>query len=258
MAQAMSGLMSITGEGGDRPPVKVGAPVCDIMGGMFAAMGVLSALYWREISGEGQLVDTSLFEAGITSTYHQSAIYVATGQSAEAMGTVHPLSAPYQAFETKDGYLAVAGGSDERWARLAKMLGIEQLIDDPRFKEAPSRVINVKDLQAVLEPIFRTKTRAEWQEILEPAGVPSGPILTIGEMHGDPQVLAREMFVEVEHSRAGRVRTLGSPVKMSRTPPNVRRAAPLLGEHTREVLVEYGYSADEIERLAAEGAIGLG
>ncbi|MBI4183179.1 MAG: CoA transferase [Proteobacteria bacterium] len=258
VAQGMSGLMSITGEGGGRPPVKVGSPVCDIMGGMFAAMAVLAALCWRQQTGEGQLVDTSLFEAGITSTYHQSAIYVATGKSPGAMGTVHPLNAPYQAFETKDGYITIAAGADERWKRLTDALGIEHLRADPRFKTAPDRVVNVKALQEVLEPIFRQKSRAEWLDLLLAADVPAGPILSIGEMHSDPQTVARNMFVEVEHSKVGRVKTLGSPIKMSKTPPNVRRAAPYLGEHTREVLSEIGYSAAEIERLAKDKVVRLG
>ncbi len=256
VAQGMSGLMSITGEGGGRPPVKVGAPICDIMGGMFATMAILAALHHREKTGEGQLVESSLLEAGVTATYHQSSMYIATGDSPPAMGTVHPLSAPYQAFECSDGYLTVAAGSDERWARLCKAFEIEEYVDDPRFKEAPQRVMNLPDLQALLAPIFASKTREEWRAHLEKHGVPAGPILTIGEMQADPQVKARDMFVEVEHSRVGTVKTLGSPMKFSKSPPSVRRAAPVLGEHSREVLAELGYSEADIDRMAAEGAIG--
>jgi crotonobetainyl-CoA:carnitine CoA-transferase CaiB-like acyl-CoA transferase len=259
IAQGMSGLMSITGdmptEGKAPEPVKVGSPVTDITAGILGAMGVLAAYINRLRTGEGQLVDTSLFEAGITLTYWQSAICLATGVSPGPLGSAHPLMAPYQAFRTKDGWLNIGAANQSNWEKLIRALDAEHLGRDPRFVTNAGRLTHLPVLVELLTPYFRQRTTAEWLAIFDELGVPGGPVLTVGEMHADPQTQAREMVTEVQHSRLGPVKTLGAPVKFSATPASVRRGAPLLGEHTREIMLEYGYAPGEIDNLAGMGAI---
>jgi crotonobetainyl-CoA:carnitine CoA-transferase CaiB-like acyl-CoA transferase len=255
IAQSMSGLMSITGEGEGRPPVKVGAPVSDITAGILGAMGVLAAYIERQRTGRGQRVDTSLFEAAIVHTYWQSAITLATGRSPGPMGSAHPLNAPYQAFATADGWITVGAANQANWRRLLDALEAPELAEDPRFAENAGRMAHLKELEAALERVFRTRPTADWLARLEAAGVPAGPVLDIAAMHEDPQTLAREMVVEAAHSRLGPVKTLGLPVKFSETPGAVAQGAPLYGEHTREVLAEHGYAAAEIARLIEAGAV---
>ena len=255
IAQGMSGLMSITGEGPGRPPVKVGAPLTDITAGILAAMGVLAAYVRRLKTGEGQKVDTSLFEAGIVHTYWQSAICLATGESPGPLGSAHPLNAPYQAFATSDGWINVGAANQANWERFVQVIDAPALLDDARFKTNAGRMSNLAALVGAIEQRMRARTTAEWLALLEAAGVPAGPVLSIGEMHRDPQTLARQMVVETRHATAGAVKTLGLPVKLSATPGGVRRPAPAYGEHTREVLREHDFSAAEIERLIAERAV---
>ncbi len=256
IAQGMSGLMSITGEGPGRPPVKVGAPVTDITAGILAAMGILAALHARSRTGEGQMVDTSLFEAGIALTYWQSAIALATGVAPGPMGSAHPLNAPYEAFETSDGWITLGAANQTTWLRLVALLARPELASDPRFAESSGRIQNRIVLAETLAPEFRKRSSAEWLAALEGAKIPAGPVLDVLQMQADPQTLAREMVVEAEHSALGPVKTLGTPVKFSGTPGGVRRGAPRFGEHTREVLREYGFTDAEIERMAQSGAIG--
>ncbi len=258
VAQGMSGLMRITGEGPGRAPVKVGAPVSDITAGILAAMGILGALQARHATGKGQLVDTSLFEAGIVQTFWQSAIALATGISPGALGSAHPLNAPYQAFATKDCWINVGAANQAAWLKLVACLDAPELAADPRFADNAARMANLAALVAALDPHLRTRTTAEWLAIFEKAGMPAGPVLSIGEMLADPQTRARGMVVETDHPVLGRVKTLGAPVKFSDTPAEVTRAAPLLGQHSREVLGEIGFSAAEIESFAASGAVSLG
>jgi crotonobetainyl-CoA:carnitine CoA-transferase CaiB-like acyl-CoA transferase len=255
IAQGMSGLMSITGEGPGRPPVKVGAPLTDITAGILAAMGVVAAYVRRLKTGEGQKVDTSLFEAGIVHTYWQSAICLATGESPGPLGSAHPLNAPYQAFATSDGWINVGAANQVNWERFAQVIDAPGLLDDARFETNAGRMANLAALVGEIELRMRARTTAEWLVGLEAAGVPAGPVLSIGEMHRDPQTLARQMVVETRHAKAGAVKTLGLPVKLSATPGGVRRAAPVYGQHTREVLREHDFSAAEIERLIAEQAV---
>lgn len=255
IAQGMSGLMSITGEGPGRPPVKVGAPVTDITAGILAAMGVLAAYTNRLKTGRGQMVDTSLFEAGIVHTYWQSAICLATGISPGAMGSAHPLNAPYQAFPTADGWINLGAANQRNWEKLCDAIAAPELKTDPRFAVNAGRMANMAALNTILDAKFRTRRTAEWLDILERAGVPAGPVLSIAEMHADPQAQARDMVPVVRHTTLGDVKTIGAPVKFSSTPAAVRRGAPLLGEHTREVLQSLGYSAAEIERLVHSGAV---
>ena len=255
VAQGMSGLMSITGEGPGRPPVKVGAPASDITAGILAAMGVVAALHARSNTGAGQLVDTSLFEAGITLTYWQSAIALATGKAPGPMGSAHPLNAPYQAFETKDGWITVGAANQTNWLRLVELLGRQELAADPRFKTNGDRIQHQAVLADALAPDFMKRASAEWLDLFERAKLPAGPVLDVLQMQANEQTLAREMVVETHHSKLGAVKTIGLPVKFSETPGGVRRGAPLYGEHTREVLRENGFSDAEIDRMARTGAI---
>ena len=254
VAQAVSGLMAITGEGLGRPPVKVGAPVTDITAGILAAMGVCAAYAHKHKTGEGQWVDTSLFEAGIAHTYWQSAICFATGVSPGPLGSAHPLSAPYQAFETKDGWIVVGGSNQANWERMVKVMGAEELARDPRYKDNKARMRHLPALLEELNPCFKQQTSAEWLAQFEAAGVPAGPVLSIREMLHHPQTLARSMVPTVQHPVAGEVQTIGLPVKFSETPGKVARPSPLFGQHTREVLAELGYGPAEIDDFIAIGA----
>ena len=255
IAQGMSGLMSITGEAPGRPPVKCGAPMTDITAGIIGAMGVLAAYIHRAKTGQGQRVDTSLFEAGIVHTYWQSAIALASGVAPGPMGSAHPLNAPYQAFETTDGWITLGAANQANWLKLVDLIEAPELGVDPRFADNHGRITHRVELAEALAPIIRTRTSADWLARLEAAGVPAGPVLDVAEMHRDPQTLAREMVTEAPHTSLGPVKTLGAPVKFSATPGGITRGAPLLGEHTREVLAEYGYGDDEIEALIGDGAV---
>jgi crotonobetainyl-CoA:carnitine CoA-transferase CaiB-like acyl-CoA transferase len=255
IAQGMSGIMSITGEGGGGPPTKCGPPLSDITAGILAAMGVLGAYIHRQKTGQGQRVDTSLFEAAITHTYWQSAMTFATGTSPGALGSAHPLSAPYQAFEAADGWITVGAANQTNWLRLLAALERADLQQDPRFADAPGRMANIDDLVAVLSDIFKRRPASDWLQRLERAGVPAGPVLDIAGMQADPQALARGMVTEAPHTRVGPVKTLGHPVHYSATPAHISRGAPLLGEHTLEVLVEHGYSPAEVEKFVEEGTV---
>lgn len=255
VAQGMSGLMSITGEGPGRPPMKAGSPVTDITAGILACVGILAALYARQSSGKGQLVDTSLFEAGIMHTYWQSAICFATGIPPGAMGSAHPLNAPYQAFRTADGWITVGAANQGNWLRLLEALGAQHLANDPRFALNQGRMGHLPELTEELTRYFEKETSAVWLERLEKAGVPAGPVLDVKQMHVDPQALAREMIVETTHPSAGRVKSIGLPIKFSDTPGSVTQPAPRFGQHTRDVLREHGFSDAEIDQLAASGVV---
>jgi crotonobetainyl-CoA:carnitine CoA-transferase CaiB-like acyl-CoA transferase len=255
VTQGMSGLMSITGEGPGCPPVKIGAPVTDITAGILGCVGILAALHSRASTGQGQMVDTSLFEAGIVHTYWQSAICFATGQAPGPMGTAHPLNAPYQAFPVADGWITVGAANQGNWLRMLEALEAPELADDPRFVDNAERMRNLPALQEKLSEMFKKRTSAEWLRRLEEAGVPAGPVLDVKQMQADPQALARDMIVKTTHPKAGEVNSIGLPVKFSETPGSVSRAAPLLGQQTREVLREHGFSDAEADEMAAQGAI---
>ncbi len=255
VAQGMSGLMSITGEGPDRPPVKCGPPVTDITAGILATMGVLAAFVERQKTGKGQRVDTSLFEAGITQTFWQSAIALATGESPSPMGSAHPLNAPYEAFQTSDGWLTLGASSQTTWLRLPEVLGCPDLLDDPRFRRNEDRMAHRAELAEALAAAFIQRTTEDWPERLEAAGVPAGPVLSVGEMLEHPQAIAREMVVETAHRRLGSVKTIGFPVKFSDTPASIKYGAPVLGQDTTEILCELGYADTDIDRLVADNVI---
>jgi crotonobetainyl-CoA:carnitine CoA-transferase CaiB-like acyl-CoA transferase len=255
VAQAMSGIMSFTGERPDGPPVKCGAPLSDITAGILAAMGILAAYAHRLKTGEGQWVETSLFEAALVQTYWQSAIALATGVAPRAMGSAHPLNAPYQAFEASDGWIVVGGANQANWLRMLEALDALELAGDPRFVTGSDRMAHLLELETELSKRFRTAPVANWLSALEEKGVPCGPVYDMLQALADPQTRAREMVVKVEHSTVGCVETLGLPVKFSRTPGEVRTGAPAYGEHTRAVLREYGFADAEIAALEQEGAV---
>src|SRR5215207_2042334 len=254
VAQAMSGIMTFTGAAGG-PPAKCGPPLSDITAGILGAMGILAAYAHRLKTGQGQWVETSLFEAALVQTYWQSAIALATGEAPRAMGSAHPLNAPYQAFEAADGWMVIGGANQTNWLRVVDALGAPELAEDPRFKDNAARMAHLPDLEEELAVRFRPKPVQHWLDALETRGVPCGPVQDMLQALADPQTLAREMVVEVPHTALGPVKTLGLPVKFSGTPGKVRTGAPLYGEHTRAILAEYGYSPDEIERLVTEGAV---
>jgi crotonobetainyl-CoA:carnitine CoA-transferase CaiB-like acyl-CoA transferase len=254
IAQGASGLMAITGEPG-RAPVKVGSPVCDINAGVLGALGVVAAYVHRLKTGEGQLVDTSLFEAGIQQTYWQAASYFATGVAPGPTGSAHILSAPYQAFRVADGWVTIGGANQANWERLCGVLEASELLADPRFASNAERM---KHLDVLTQELSVRLAKCKVKPLiaaLEAAGVPCGPINSVADMAADPQALARAMVVELEHPRAGRTRALGLPIKLSATPGEVRRPAPTFGQHTREVLGEFGFSGAEIDALYASNAV---
>jgi crotonobetainyl-CoA:carnitine CoA-transferase CaiB-like acyl-CoA transferase len=255
VAQAMSGIMSFTGERPDGPPVKCGAPLSDITAGILAAMGILAAYTHRLKTGQGQWVETSLFEAALVQTYWQAAIALATGVAPKAMGSAHPLNAPYQAFEASDKWIVVGGANQKHWLRTLDVLGTTELARDPRFATGADRMAHLKELEAILAERFLTQPAAHWLSALEEVGVPCGPVNNMLQALADPQTIAREMVIEVEHSSLGTVKTLGLPIKFSETPGKVRTGAPLYGEHTGAILSAYGFDADEIAALQQEGAV---
>jgi crotonobetainyl-CoA:carnitine CoA-transferase CaiB-like acyl-CoA transferase len=254
IAQGFGGLMAITGEPG-RPPAKVGPPVSDINGGILAALGIVAAWAHRLRTGEGQVVDTSLMEAAVQQTYWHASVYFATGQSPGPTGSAHILTAPYQAFHAADGWINIGGANQANWERIAEVLGHPQWRTDPRFATNSARRQNLPALVEQMNAVLGTRTRAEWLAAFDAAGVPAGPVHSIGEALEHPQTRAREMVVETVHPQAGAVKSLGCPIRFSATPASVSRPAPLLGEHTREVLREYGFDSAEIDALAAAGVV---
>ena len=254
VAQGMSGLMSVTGEGADRPPVKVGAPVTDITAGVLGAMGVLGALFKRGKTGKGQLVDTSLFEAGIMHTFWQSSIYFGSGEIPKAMGSAHPLMAPYQAFKTKDGWINVGSANQGLWEKLLIVLGAEKLLKEEKFSDPNRRLENLSELEELLTDFFGVEKTEVWIEKLEAAGIPAGPVLNIEEMSLDPQTIARRMVREVSnHGETFKV--IGHPVKYSDYDTQIELSAPKLGEHTRDIMAELGYTEERINLLLEKGAV---
>ena len=247
VAQGMSGLMSITGESKDKPPMKVGAPITDITAGLLASSGILAALIHREKTGEGQKVDTSLFEAGIVHTYWQSAIAGATGQSPGPLGSAHPLTAPYQAFKTKDKWITVGASNQNTWLMLLKAINRQDLQENEMFSSNLSRKKNTTQLVDILNTELLKKTSDEWLKIFDNNGLPCGPINSITEMFEDPQTIHREMIIEVDNKKAGKSKAIGMPIKFSKSKTEKSKGAPNLGEHTREIMLSFGYKHEEIE-----------
>ncbi|WP_324243394.1 enoyl-CoA hydratase [Pseudonocardia sp.] len=236
IAQAMSGVMSVTGEPGDRP-VKSGIPLADLGAGLFTAVGILAAWAARQRTGQGQYVETSLFEAAVALSVWESTEFWATGRAPQALGSAHRMSAPYQALATRDGYITVGANNERLWQRLCKALDAPELAADPRFATNDDRMAHRAELEAELERRLAADDTAAWVERLLAAGVPAGPIQDYQQvLEEDPHVKARGMVSTVEHPVDGRIRVLSSPLHMSGTPPTVRTPPPLLGQHNDEVL----------------------
>lgn len=255
--QGMSGLMSVTGDA-DRPPAKVGIPITDIGAGMLALIGVLSALIVRQKTGEGQMVDASLLEAGLAFNFLTAMNFLADGTKARRMGSSSPQNAPYQAFKTSDGYITVGTGNDTIWTRFCKELDITALLDDPRFKDNAARVSNHRDLEAIIAPVLEAKTTREALKLMERAGVPAGPIYDIEQALADEHVLSRGVIEEYVHPTAGPVKNISFPLKLSAVDTRLRLPPPLLGEHTVQILKELGHEEPAIQALEQRGIIGCG
>jgi crotonobetainyl-CoA:carnitine CoA-transferase CaiB-like acyl-CoA transferase len=253
VAQGVSGIMSVTGEP-DRPPVKAGLPLTDLGAGLFALSAILAAIHWRTSSGRGQYIDTSLLDAGVALSVWEATEFFA-GQDPQRLGSAHRMSAPYQAFRCADGFITIGAANDRTFSKLAAVLGHAEWTDDPRFASDASRVQHRVALAALIEAVMLASTCADWLQRLEAAGIPCGPINTYAEVFADPQVASRELAVEVEHPTLGRLRALGTPIKMSATPLDPRRRAPLLGEHTEDVLRAAGYGEEELQSLRSSGGI---
>ena len=254
VAQGVSGVMSVTGEPG-RPPVKAGVPLTDLGAALFALAGVLAALHSRALTGEGQHVDASLVEAGLAMSVWEATEHLSNGGVPEPLGSAHRMSAPYQAIECADGYVTVGAANDRLFARLCAALGYPEWSRDPAFADDAARVKNRLALAERIQEVTRTASREHWLACFEADGVPCGPINTYADALADEQIVAREMVVETDHPTLGRLRTLGAPVKLSRTPLTTGRPAPVLGQHTREVLGEIGYTDAEVSELRAAGVV---
>jgi crotonobetainyl-CoA:carnitine CoA-transferase CaiB-like acyl-CoA transferase len=254
IAQGFAGLMSVTGEP-ERPPVKTGNPVSDMNAGILAALGITSAYVHKLKTGQGQIVDTSLMDAALQQTYWHAAVFFATGNSPGPTGSAHLLTAPYQAFQTSDGWINIGGANQSNWERITDVLGHPEWREDPRYATNSDRMANLNSLTQAMNAVLVTRTRAEWSAVLDAAGVPAGPVHTIGEALSHPQTLARGMVLDLVHPEAGPTKAIGCPIHFSATPTQVTRPAPLLGEHTRELLKEFGYSDSEIDTLLAQGAV---
>jgi formyl-CoA transferase/CoA:oxalate CoA-transferase len=254
IAQALGGLMSVTGEARGEP-VRMGNSAADIGAAMWAAIGILAALHAREASGHGDWIDISLLDGQIAWLTYLAGGYFASGDVPQRYGSAHPTIVPYQALRTADGHLMVAVGNDTLWQRFAPLIGLPELVDDPRFATNPDRVVNRAALIPLVEAALATRGSAEWTEELARVGIPAGAINTIDKALVHPQVQARDMVQSIEHPTAGTLRMTASPIKLNSYRSTPRRPPPLLGEHTDEVLGELGYSADDISALHRDDVV---
>ena len=254
LVQAMGGLMAVMGEP-DGPPVLCGAPVLDTIGALMAGQGILTALLHRERTGQGQRVDVSLLNGALLAHVARLSIFLATGEEPGRWGSGHPYIVPFQAFEACDGWVYVAVWIDRLWAPFCAAIERPALATDPRFATRADRLRGRSELTALLAPIFRERTVADWMARLETHDVLCAPVNRYADLPHDPQVVASRLLVEQEHPRAGRFRTLDTPIRLDRTPGGIRTAAPGLGEHTDAVLTESGLAPSEIAKLREAGVI---
>jgi crotonobetainyl-CoA:carnitine CoA-transferase CaiB-like acyl-CoA transferase len=256
IAQGMSGLMSITGtEGGE--PVKVGVPVTDLACALYGALAAVSALHARAADGEGQLIDVSLFESGVSLAVWEAGRYFATGEIPTPQGSAHQASAPYQALRSADGYFTAGATTPKNWRSFCAILGLDALVDDPRYEENHQRKQHRATLIPAIEAVTSTQGSAYWVERLQAAGVPCGVLQDFGQVFNDPHLAARDAFVDAPHATLGPVRQIASAMRFSRTPTRMRAAGPLLGEHSRAVLDELGWRPERIDALIANGVVGV-
>ena len=248
IAQGMSGLMSVTGFP-ETGPTRVGVAIGDSVASLFAAYGILAAVIERHNSGRGQYLDTSLLEGLIAVLGFQAAQYFGTNEAPLPQGNDHASFAPYGTYQTRDGYINIAAATDKMWLNLCKVLGLEDLIEDPNYNTLPARVQNKDTLRDIMQQRLSRKTSGEWIDILNENGIASGPINRIDQVFQDEHVLQRDMLMDVEHPLAGLIKMIGFPVKMKRTPCRIRLSPPYLGQHTEDILSELKYSAAEIKNL---------
>ena len=256
MAQAMSGLMSITGEEGGAP-VKIGVPVCDLTCALYGALAAVTALYARRESGRGQFIDVSLLEAGVSLAVWEAGRFFATGEVPRPLGTAHQASAPYQAVRASDGYFTVGATSPATWTGFCRSLGLEELLEDPRYADNARRHAERDSLIATIEEVTSSQPTLHWIELLQAAGVPCGAIRNYEQVFADEHLTGRSFFPEAPHSKLGPVRQIASPMRLSETPPRMDRAGPLLGEHSIEVLAELGLDVTEVDELLSAEVIGV-
>ncbi|HWS84015.1 MAG TPA: CoA transferase [Ktedonobacteraceae bacterium] len=253
VAQAMSGMISITGS--PEGPAKVGVPISDLNAGLFASHAILAALFYRSRTGEGQYIDTSLFEASLAYTIWESNEYWATGMPPQRLGTSHRLAAPYQVLATADGWMAIGAVNQRNWERLVQAIERADLLSNPLFASNSDRMANLAVLVDTLTQTLKTRTTAVWLQALEAADVPCGPVFTLDQVYQYPQTHARNMDVEIEHPIAGHIHAIGFPVKYSNTPPQMYRPAPILGQHTFAILESLGLSTERCGQIEAEGIV---
>lgn len=258
LIQGLGGLMSITGRPDGEPgagPMKVGVALTDILTGLYATNAVLAALAWREQSGEGQYIDMALLDVQVACLANQAMNYLATGSNPRRMGNAHPSIVPYQDFPTADGHMILAIGNDGQFARFCEVAGRPELAADVRFATNRARVENRAELIPLLNEITATRTTTEWIGQLEARAVPCGPINGLAEVFADPQVQARGLAVKMPHPEAGEVPLVASPIRLSKTPVEYRRAPPLVGEHTDEILADLGVDSADIAGLRERGVV---
>ena len=256
LAQAMSGSMALTGPAERDEPYRFPTPLADMTAGLYAFASILAALYLRERTGRGQAIDISLLESQLGWMTNVAGAYFATGKRPPRRGNDHPTITPYRPFRAGDGrYIIVGVGSEAIWKRFCQAVGLEHLLDDPRFATNPDRLQHRQELYAILEPHFETRAADEWLQVLQEANVPCAPIYHLDEALNDPHILARGMIVEQAHPSAGTVKSLAFPAHLSDSPARYRMPPPRLGEHTDTILSELGYSGEEIERLREQGVV---
>ena len=256
VVQALGGVMSITSSEKDGAPTRVGTSIGDITAGLYTAIGILAALLERQRSGMGQMVDVAMLDCQVSILENAISRYLVTGIDPRPAGNRHPSIVPFEPFETLDGHLMVAAGNDALWQKFCLVSGLEDLLTEDAFTTNAKRNENYDELRPYIDTAMRQKTTADWQEILDGAGIPNGPIQTVDMVINDPQVRARDMILEIEHPSAGQVSIPGIPIKMSETPGAVRLPAPCLGEHTTEILTGWlGLDSEEVEALRASGVV---